>query len=464
MTRTKTVARVSVRRKGSSGARLHAVDFTPGKRTPPALKVVMIAGRPFHPNLMLDTFFTFVSERHRIHQRRLAGKPPPWTNDTILATYPFTNVFRVYDRVTQYVLRNVIEKGDQGLHEQCFRVMLFRSFNKIETWELLTSHFGDITWRDFNVSAYEDVLLKEHQENALYGHAYIIPSSRLGGRANASNHLRLVQLMMEEDLPRQLQKLRHLKDAHGRICLFPGMGDFMALQLALDLNMTPHFNYSEDEWVALGPGSLECIRKMFGPSIRGFEFEALRYLHESQHTHFARLHIRPPDIPRLPGRTPGLSMVDLEHALCECEKYSRAYHPSIKGKRQRVAKRVFVPRPEPITADVPPHWLKGPRRRRDSLTQPGAFLIGGEEHYEVSHIVAEKCSSGSGEPRYLIRWVGWAPEDDTWERESTLVDGAPAVLEEWKTAKAQIAARTAEFQQMGVRFKSRMGTESRRTL
>ncbi|KAJ2985758.1 hypothetical protein NUW54_g10044 [Trametes sanguinea] len=233
MTRTRTVLEDSRRRQRSSlhGAQLHVVDFSPNKKkTSPAPKFVDIAGRQFHPNRILDTFFTFVSERHRIQQSRLAGKPLPWTSDHILATYPFTNVFRVYDRVSQYVLRNVIQKGDQDLREQCFRVMIFRSFNKIETWELLTAHFGAVTWRDFDLNAYEDVLVKHQQKTALYGHAYIIPSPKLGGRVNASNHLRLVQLMMEEDLPRQLQKLHYLKDAHGRISLYPGMGDFMALQ------------------------------------------------------------------------------------------------------------------------------------------------------------------------------------------------------------------------------------------
>ncbi|KAH9888849.1 hypothetical protein C8Q73DRAFT_654736 [Cubamyces lactineus] len=463
MTRTRTVCSPESKKQRSSGAKL-LVDFTPGKKTPPVPKVVEIGGRALRPNIILDTFFKFVSERHLIQQRRLAGKPPPWTSDPILATYPFTNVFRVYDRVTQYVLRNVIQQGDQSLREQCFRVMIFRSFNRMETWELLTAHFGEITWRDFDLNAYEEVLLAEQQENALYGHAYIIPSPRFGGRANASNHLRLVQLMMEEDLPGQLKRLHHLKDAHGRISLFPGMGDFMALQLLLDLNMTAHFDFSEDEWVALGPGSLECLRKMFGPSVRGVELEALEYLHRTQQDHFARLHIRPRDIPRVPGRTPGLSMVDLEHALCECEKYSRAHHPSIKGKRQKVAKRAFVPRPEPITADVPAHWLRAPRKRGAKLTYPSSFLVGDEQQYEVSHIVAEKRGqSGTGDPQYLIRWLGWGPDDDTWQRESDLVDGAPDVLREWKSAKARIAARAAEFQQMGVRFVAQKVAKGRKS-
>ncbi|KAI0367036.1 hypothetical protein BV20DRAFT_951010 [Pilatotrama ljubarskyi] len=462
MTRTRSSVSEVARKERKPGA--HALTTAPGKKgaTP---KVVSFAGRQFHPNLILDTFFTFVTERHRIHQRRLAGEAQPWTSDAILAAYPFTNVFRIYDRVTQFILRDVIQKGDQGLREQCFRVMLFRSFNKIETWELLTEHFGELTWRDFDVNAYEAVLLEEQKRNPLYGHAYIIPSPKLGGRVNASNHLRLVQLMMEEDLPGQLQKLHHMKDAHGRIALFPSMGDFMAMQLLLDLNMTAHFDYPEDEWVALGPGALQCLQKIFGPAIHGFELDALRYLHKTQRTHFARLRIRPDRIPRVPGRAPGLSMVDLEHALCECEKYSRAYHPSIKGKRQKVAKRGFTPRPEPITADVPSHWLNDkqvPRRRQEKLTRPSFIVVGGEEHYEVSHIVAEKRFESGSDPRYLVRWTGWGPDDDTWQRESELVDGAPDVLEEWKSTKARIAARAAEFQRMGVRFKAQK--EGQRTI
>ena len=111
----------------------------------PAPKTVSVAGVKLHPSPILDTFFKFVVERHAIHQRRLAGQPPPWTTDSILANYPFTNVFRVFDRVSQYILHNVINRGDQSLREQCFRVMLFRTFNKEETWEYMEKKLGELT-------------------------------------------------------------------------------------------------------------------------------------------------------------------------------------------------------------------------------------------------------------------------------------------------------------------------------
>ena len=223
-----------------------------------------------------------------------------------------------------------------------------------------------------------------------------------------------------------------------------------ASRLLLDLNMTTHFNFSEDEWVALGPGSLECLRKMFGPAVRGLELEALRYLHRTQHAHYARLSTPPGRIPRLgPGALPGLSMVDVEHALCECEKYSRAAHPAIQGRRQKVGKRFFVPRPGPLTADVPPHWLDPACRRTHAFTYPPPEVVDGEELWEVSHIVAERKNSTVGNPSYLIRWVGYGPNDDTWERRSVLEDGAPEVLKQWDATKESIQRRVSEFQEMG---------------
>ena len=226
--------------------------------------------------------------------------------------------------------------------------------------------------------------------------------------------------------------------------------------------MTAHFNFPEDEWVALGPGSLECIRKMFGADVRGHELDAVRYLHRTQHQHFSRLRISPGRIPRLAhGMRGGLSMVDIEHALCECEKYSRAAHPSIQGRRQKVGKRLFVPRPEPITADAPEHWLDAGSRQRFVYTDPPPIVVNGEDFYEVSHIVAErKGANAVADPHYHVRWTGYSPDVDTWERRSRLVTGAPLVLAEWEVFKERILTRTLEYQDMGHEYISGKSTSS----
>ncbi|TFY66654.1 hypothetical protein EVG20_g4447 [Dentipellis fragilis] len=194
---------------------------------------VTIRDRELRVSPVLDTLFKWMAERHAIQQRRLAGEPAPWTDDPIFQNNPFTNVFRVFDRVTQYILRHVVNEGDQDLHESCFRVILFRCFCRISTWELLQKHLGPLTWRNFDIRAYEEVLSVSYQDGvSLYGAAYQMPAPDLGGTTAYENHLRLIKLMMEEDLPGQLGEVDELSDAYGRVNLFPGMGNFLAFQYA----------------------------------------------------------------------------------------------------------------------------------------------------------------------------------------------------------------------------------------
>jgi hypothetical protein len=195
--------------------------------------------------------------------------------------------------------------------------------------------------------------------------------------------------------------------------------------------MIPHYHWSEDEWVALGPGSQACLLKMFGTEIRGHEISAIRYIRDTQQSWFIHTGIPPGRIPRLhQSRPAGLTMVDIEHALCECEKYSRGKFPDIKGRRTMVGKRPFVPRDEPVTADIPEGWL-GAAPAQEAFECPPP-INGTSDEYEVSHIVNESHSS------YLIRWKGYGPEEDSWIRADHLGEGASMLIDEWERTKARI--------------------------
>src|SRR6516162_11515615 len=67
---------------------------------------------PLKPTAVYDTYWRFAVERQEIFFARAAGKPPPWTEDRILAEFKFTNAFRAADRVSQYLIRNVIYRSD----------------------------------------------------------------------------------------------------------------------------------------------------------------------------------------------------------------------------------------------------------------------------------------------------------------------------------------------------------------
>lgn len=71
-----------------------------------------------------DVYWRFAAERQRIFHRRASGMPAPWTGDPILARHKFTSVYRAADRVSQYLIREVIYAGPQDQDEMVFRVLL----------------------------------------------------------------------------------------------------------------------------------------------------------------------------------------------------------------------------------------------------------------------------------------------------------------------------------------------------
>ena len=98
-----------------------------------------------------DLYWYFAWERQNIFWKKLNGEEAPWTDDNILQQYKFCNSYRVNDRVSQYLLKNVIYNGNIYEDEDMlFRIILFKLFNKEATWELLVNEFGDITLKGFN--------------------------------------------------------------------------------------------------------------------------------------------------------------------------------------------------------------------------------------------------------------------------------------------------------------------------
>src|SRR5260370_34947822 len=90
--------------------------------------------RPLKPTLVFATYWRFAAERQNIFFRRIRNEPPPWTEDLVLREHKFTNAYRSSDSVGQYLIRHVIYQGEQSPLEACFRILLFKFFNRIETW------------------------------------------------------------------------------------------------------------------------------------------------------------------------------------------------------------------------------------------------------------------------------------------------------------------------------------------
>ena len=91
------------------------------------------------PTVVFDTYWRFAAERLAMFYRRYTDPIGPWTSDSILKAYRFTNAYRAADRVSQYLIREVQARPDrpQTAREIFFRTMLFKIFNRIDTWESL---------------------------------------------------------------------------------------------------------------------------------------------------------------------------------------------------------------------------------------------------------------------------------------------------------------------------------------
>ncbi len=310
---------------------------------------------PAKPTAVYDTYWRFAAERQEVFFRRLDGSPPPWTNDSILARFKFTNAYRASDRVSQYLIRDVIYAGAQGVEEVFFRTLLFKMFNRIETWELLTAALGEVEYSSYSFGAYDKVLSNALTNGrTIYSAAYIMPSvGRVFGYSRKHrNHLKLLERMMEDGLPHRIAKALTMRDAFEMLRSYPSIGDFLAYQFVTDLNYSEITDFSEMEFVVPGPGALDGIRKCFADLGGLTEADIIRVVTERQEEEFERLGLRFRD---LWGRR--LQLIDCQNLFCEVSKYARVKHPASRGvgNRSRI-KQIYRPTAEPVEYWYPPKW------------------------------------------------------------------------------------------------------------
>jgi hypothetical protein len=310
-------------------------------------------GRVLRTTPVFDTYWRFAARRQELFIRRLAGSPFPWTEDEVLATYRFTNCYRASDRVSQYLIREVLYKGEQSAEEIFFRCLLFKVFNRISTWERLVEVFGTPTWRRFRFERYARVLdSMMSRGQRVYSAAYIMPEPPLGRARKHRNHLMLLERMMLDGVPVKVERARSLADVFAILRSYPSIGDFLAFQYAIDLNYSDLLHFAEADYVIAGPGALDGIHKCF-VDLSGLDpSDLIRAVADLADREFQRLDIQ---FPNLWGRA--LQPVDCQNLFCEVDKYARIVHPEYDGpSRRKRIKRKFTPNSAPLLQWYPPKW------------------------------------------------------------------------------------------------------------
>lgn len=299
-------------------------------------------------------YFYFIQERMNIFWRRCEDCER-LTDDPILREYKFTNVYRACDRVSQYLIRDVIYKDldKYSPEDVLFRILVFKVFNKIETWDYL-SQLSDITIDSFNVGHISKELTKRQKDYPIFSNAYMMAGSHARYKGISTKHQVWLQMIEDEFVKNKgfwkILQAKSMADVYNQLRDYPLIGDFLAYQYTIDFNYSPYLNFDEDSFVKAGVGAVRGIRKCFKSHGDSFE-EAIFYTHdhfEELQERYGYTQFRP-----LPGRE--LKLIDLQNCFCETDKYLRAKMPELKVGNVRI-KQHYKPTDGKIDYCFPINW------------------------------------------------------------------------------------------------------------
>ncbi|WMC06301.1 nucleotide kinase domain-containing protein [Elizabethkingia anophelis] len=305
---------------------------------------------------VFDTYWKFANERQNIFFNRI-NKIAPLTNDAILHKYKFTNAYRASDRVSQYLINEVIYKENNFSEKDLLlRILLFKIFNKIETWEIIQSHLDKIDLSSFSFKNISQILEEQMSlKNSIYSAAYIMASGKsfYGFDRKHDNHLKLLEKeLIKGNLFEKIKDSKSIEEVYLILKTLPTFGEFLAFQLTIDINYSNIINFSEMDFIVAGPGAKDGIHKCFSDFGDYNYSDIIKYVAEIQEREFERLGL---EFKNLGSRK--LQLIDCQNLFCETDKYSRVKHPEFIGKSKRIRiKQTYKPKDFAIKYNYPPKW------------------------------------------------------------------------------------------------------------
>lgn len=270
----------------------------------------------------LDRFWQFIYDRQQIwHKRFIMSIKPPWSDNPIFNEYKFTNVYRELDRGTIYLLDNIC--GRKEPIDQVWNIIVYRMFNRIATYEHLKFHTFK-KWQEFFSTYF--LTLRKYAEagNSLYTDAHMVCAyEHFPGTDKLERFEYIFRGVMEgmDVLMRIINKAKSLGAVHKALTSFPGIGPFLAYEMAVDISYCEWNNLGEDEWVNAGPGCQRGLQAIF-PGIKPNDCSwMIKVLRQAQEREFARLKL---PFDAIAYDSKWLTLRNVEHCCCEFFKYHKA--------------------------------------------------------------------------------------------------------------------------------------------
>lgn len=291
-------------------------------------------------------YFYFMQERMNIFWRRYEGAESSLTDDPILAKHKFTNVYRAQDRVSQYLIRNVITEKERQFSDvdNLLRIIVFKIFNNINTWEYLERRLGEISIKTFDVALITALLDERIKGVAIFSPAYMMTGSHTKYNMYARKHekwLRMVEkeLLLDKGFER-IVEAKSLEEVYTILLQCSFIGEFLAFQYAIDFNYSSVIDFDENSFVKAGIGAIRGIKKCF-PDIGQYTFEDCIKCTQDNFDNYQQRYGYI-DFKNLFGRQPQL--IDLQNCFCETDKYLRVKMPELLVGNVRIKQKFDRPK------------------------------------------------------------------------------------------------------------------------
>jgi hypothetical protein len=268
----------------------------------------------------------WMKERHRIYDHRVNHWPQhKWTRDSILRQYRFCNVYRELDNTTKFIrdLWRTPMRNDQHLW---FAMVVARMINHPDTLRELCERAGEPQATAVWCNRAERVLAaRVRNDDKVYGNAYIITA---GGQSGPKYKytMRCLRTITRHQWPgatyTSLQRMWEW------LLSMPGCGRFIAYEIVTDLRWTRYYNGSDHmSWGNPGPGAVRGLNRIVNNDVTaGIGKHAVYIGLMERLTTLANLRADMRWMPRFEVR-------DIEHSLCETDKYLRAKHGEGRPKQ-----------------------------------------------------------------------------------------------------------------------------------
>lgn len=259
----------------------------------------------------IERFFWWIEERHRIFLKKGMGlSREHWTDDEILQTYRFTNPFRENDKTTVWFREKMRDplNGDDAV---LMATVIFRWFNLIETGKTLLAHNLHVDWNP-EVAREE---IKKQPKYVTGGYIIKTPDGmdKVDGVIWCVNRIWPQRQTLVNDI-----RSNNLRGSWNLFMQFPYLGAFMSYELITDLRHTHLLNTADDiyTWANAGPGAMRGLNRI---KDRPLNFKSRKHNFNAEMYELLQL---APDYITM-SQMPRLEMRDIEHSLCEFDKYER---------------------------------------------------------------------------------------------------------------------------------------------